>query len=127
MVMRGRSQPKRVIVLLGQDAGLALCRVRLRDRLAARLRATALDRELAAGASPESSVALAVHAGHLCEPAQRRLLSHSLVRVVTDAESPESRRVTALVCRGAVREARAELVAVAERLLLPGPVGVHGV
>ena len=67
-----------MIVVLEHDAGLGLRRVRMRDRLLARIRAAALDAELAAGASPESSVVLALHAVHLCGPSQRRLLAGSL-------------------------------------------------
>ena len=53
-----------------------------------RLRASALDQELAAGTSPEATVALAVHAGRLCRPAQRRLLARSLTRIVAASELP---------------------------------------
>ncbi len=72
-------------------------------------------------------MALALHAGRLCRPAQRRLLARSLSRLVAAAEAPAGRRVRAPVCRPAVRQARAELAAIAGRLSAPGPVGIHGV
>jgi hypothetical protein len=116
-----------MIVVLEQGAGLALRRVRWWDRLLVRARASALDRELAAGASPESSAALAVHAGRLCEPAQRRVLARSLHRIVVAADAPAGRRLKAPVSRPAVQRARAELAAVAGRLTADGPVDVRGV
>ncbi|MFZ0249639.1 MAG: hypothetical protein WAL61_06815 [Acidimicrobiales bacterium] len=116
-----------MIVLLDEGTGLGLRRVRWRDRLAVRARASALDDRLAAGASPESSVMLALHAAHLCHPSQRRVLARSLTRVVATADAPQARRLRAPVCRAAVRQARAELAAVAGRLTASGPVDVRGV
>ncbi len=114
------------MVLLERDALLQLRRVRLRDRLRARLRTRALDRELADGASPESSMDLALHAAHLCEAAQRRVLAGTLSRIAAaaDAGAPAA---AAPVCRSAVLRARPELTAVVDRLAAAGPVGVGGV
>jgi hypothetical protein len=116
-----------VVVLQERAAGLGLRRVRLWDRLVVRARASALDDRLAAGASPESSVTLALHAGRLCQPSQRRLLARSLTRIVAVADAPQGRRLKAPVCRAAVHQARAELATVAGRLMASGPVDVHGV
>ncbi len=116
-----------MIVLLQEGTRLGLRRVRCRDRLVVWARASALDRALAAGISPESNVALAVHAGRLCEPAQRRLLAHSLTQIAAASTSPAGRRLKAPVCRPAVHRARAELSAVADRLVTTGPVDVEGV
>ena len=116
-----------VIVVLDEGTGLGLRQVRWRDRLAVRARASALDDQLAAGASPESSVTLALHAARLCQPSQRRVLARSLTRVVATADAPVARRLRAPVCRAAVRQARAELAAVAGRLTASGPVDVRGV
>jgi hypothetical protein len=115
------------IVVLEEAAGLGLRRVRWRDRLLVRTRASALDHELAAGASPESNVPLAVHAGRLCQPAQRLSLARSLTRIVAEADAPTGRRLRAPVCRPAIHRARAELAAVVGRLSASGPVDVHGV
>ena len=116
-----------MIVVLEHDAGLGLRRVRMRDRLLARIRAAALDAELAAGASPESSVVLALHAVHLCGPSQRRLLAGSLRRIAASADAPTRSRLKAPVCGPAVRRAGTELQAVIDRLVAAGPVSVRGV
>jgi hypothetical protein len=116
-----------MIVVLEEGTGLALHRVRWRDHLVVRARASALDDRLAAGESPESTVALALHAERLCRPAQRRLLARSLSRLVAAADAPASRPVRTPVCRPAVRQARADMAAIAGRLSAPGPVGIHGV
>lgn len=114
-------------VLLEGEAGLGLRRVRWWDRLLARTRSSALDRALAAGARPEASLRLAVHADRLCEPAQCRLLARSLTRIAAASEAPSGRGPQVPVCRTAVRQVRHELRALAGRLSAPGPVDVHGV
>jgi hypothetical protein len=114
-------------VVLHEGTGLGLRRVRWWDRLVARMRASALDHELAAGASPESSVPLAVHAGRLCEPAQRHLLARSITRIVAASDAPARSRLKTPVCRPAVQGVRPELAALAGRLSASGPVDVHGV
>jgi hypothetical protein len=116
-----------VIVLLEQGGGLRLRRVRPWDLLTARLRAAALDRALATGTSPESSVALAVHAQHLHDRAQRSLLARSLRRVGASSDAPSAQHVHAPVDREAVRRARAELEALAARLTSSEPLDVRGV
>ncbi len=114
------------VVVLEERSGLGLRRVRWRHRVMVRVRASALDHELAAGASPESSVALALHAGRLCEPAERRVLARSLTRIVAASDTPTPRRLKAPVCRPAVHQARTEFAAVVSRLLATGPVDVRG-
>jgi hypothetical protein len=115
------------IVVLDLGAGLGLQRVRVRDRLVARIRRPALDRELAAGASPESSVALAVHARYLCRPEQRRLLARSLTEIGAASGAPPARRLHAPLALHAVARAGAELDAVVDRLAAADPVHVSGV
>ena len=105
-----------MIVVLEDGTGLGLRRVRWRDRLAVRARTSAFDAALAAGTSPDSSVPLALHAGRLCEPAQRRLLARSVTRIVTASESPARGRLATPVCRSAVQKVRPQLAAVAGRL-----------
>jgi hypothetical protein len=114
----------RDVLLERGAAGLAVQRVRLRDRVRSRVLATALDRQLAAGATPEASVALALHAARVYGPTQRRLLARSLTRI---ASEPASARVGVPVDRVAVERARDELEAVADRLSADGPVSVRGV
>jgi hypothetical protein len=107
-------------------AGLAVQRVRLRDRLRARLQAGSLDRRLAEGAAPEASVALALHAARVYGPSQRQLLADSLTRLSNVSDST-SARLRVPVDREAVRRARNELHAVADRLIADAPVSVRGV
>jgi hypothetical protein len=116
-----------MIVVLDDAAGIAIRRVRWRDRIVARVRTADLDRRLAAGASPEASVPLAVHAGRLCEPTERQVLARSLTRIAAAADAPMARRLAAPVDRPAVQRARAELAAVVGRLIASGPVDVQGV
>jgi hypothetical protein len=115
-----------VIVVLDQENGLRLRRVRPWDRVAARVRAAALDRELAAGASPDSSVALALHAEHLHADGQRRVLARSLRRVGAAPGTRAARRLVPLD-REAVRRAHTELEALAARLASSAPLDVRGV
>jgi hypothetical protein len=116
-----------VIVLLEQRDGLRVRRVHLWERLEARLRSATLDRELAEGASPDSSVALAVHAEHLHANGQRSLLARSLRRVSAAPDTAAARRLRAPLDREAVRRARAELEALAGRLASSEPLDVRGV
>ncbi len=120
-----RSVSRTAVVLLERDALLRLQRVRLHDRLRARLRAGSLDRELAGGASPESSIDLALHAAHLCGSSQRRVLACTLSRIAVAADT-RGPLPAAPVCRSAVERARPELAAVVDRLAATGPVGVGG-
>ena len=115
-----------MIVVLEVGAGLGLRRVRWRDRVAFRARASALDAVLAAGSSPDSSISLALHAARLCKPAHRQLLARSLGRIVAAAETPNGRRATP-VCRSAIQKVRPELASLAGRLSASGPVDVRGV
>jgi len=65
--------------------GVVGLRVRLRDRLAARLRAAHLDRELATGIPPETDPALLLRAERLIKPSMRRALARDLRRIMRDA------------------------------------------
>jgi hypothetical protein len=116
-----------MIVVLDEAAGIGIRRVHWRDRVVARVRTAALDRRLAAGASPETDLLLALHAGRLCEPTERQVLARSLTRIMAAADAPMARRLAAPVDRPAVQRARAELAAIAGRLVASGPVDVQGV
>jgi hypothetical protein len=102
-------------------------RVRLRDRLAARLNAPLLDRELAYGVPPEAGAALSLRARRLLDPAFAVGLARSLHRVLGEARSGESPRARMPVRRDAVLESADEVDALARRLLDTGPLGVPGV
>ena len=119
-----------MIVLVEDLVGAHTQHVRLFDRIMARLSSSRLDTELANGASPESSVALALRAELLARPSQLHLLACSVERLVNTAETPTLTSHTGLrvpIVRDAVRGARAELEALSRRLRSPGLVNVRGV
>jgi hypothetical protein len=99
----------------------------LRDRVSARLRARRLDRALAAGAAPDSSVAMSVRARALVRADTRSELAGALRRITRNGASPRTlgSRVTTSAAR--VSRVRADLERLAERLLEPGPVNARGV
>ena len=101
---------------------------RLRDRLAAHLHAHALDAELAGGARPDSTPALAVRASALSRPSARADLARSLNHVVREAGAHRPRlRGQVPVLRSEILAAAAELGAVARRLVAPGAIAPGGV
>jgi hypothetical protein len=100
------------------------------QRIAARIRATRLDRDLAAGASPDSSPLLALRAQALVRPSMRRALARRVQQLLDDAAHEEPTRVVS--ARVPVRRERILPVADAlrlliDRLLTPGPVPARGV
>jgi len=100
----------------------------VRDRLAARLRGTSLDRALAAGGSPDASVRLALRSRRLGRFATRVALARRLRGVIAQAERrPVLVTARVPVCRRKVLLARRHLEALAERLLAAGPVAPEGV
>ena len=119
-----------MVVLLGHvDHAVIATEASRRERLAARLLAARLDRELAAGASPESSVLLALRAEYLVRPRIRRMLSASLQRILSEAVRPRRRPSTALpLCaRGRVVAVEREFQELIGRLSAPCPVPACGV
>lgn len=101
---------------------------RLRDRLAVRLYGTSLDRQLAAGGSPDASVRLALRARMLGRASTRETFARRLALVIADAERGPGLRSTRMpVCRRKVLRARPQLEALARRLLVLGPVAPEGV
>lgn len=104
------------------------CRIRRRDRIGARLAAWQLDHALARGASPDSSVALSLHAHRLLGPAARRALARALRDLPQDAAQPRSRLNSAVpICWRQVLEAGATLNRLADRLDGREPVEALGV
>ena len=78
-----------MLVLLDDDRGrMTLQRLRPWHKILARSQAARLDRELAGGASPEASAALAARAIQLTSMEFRRALAASLQRVLVAAGSP---------------------------------------
>jgi hypothetical protein len=101
-------------------------RVRLRDRVVARLRANSLDRALAEGVPPERTVALALRARRLVEPGTAAGLARALQRVLRDAIAPDPGAARMPTRRDAVRAAAGEIDDLAHRLVAPHPPAVAG-
>jgi hypothetical protein len=102
-------------------------RVRLRDRLLARVRANRLDRDLAEGVAPERSIVLALRARRLVDPDLVATLARAIRRVARDAVAPD-RAGARMPTRGdAVRAAAGELDDLARRLVSPHPPAVRGI
>ena len=134
-------------VLIDDGAGLALRCLRPWHRLLAGCQAGRMDRELAEGASPESSAALAARAMRLTSMCFRRDLAASLRRIVAATGEPapvrsaqvRSAQAAAPKSPGAARPPRVPLrharisqsapllAELANRLDAPGPVPVRGV
>ena len=108
-------------------AGVAPRRARVRDRLAARLLAHHLDRQLAEGVAPDRCVALSLRARRRIAPAIAAALARELRRVVREAEGRCASRARVPARRAAVLAAAAELDALARRLVAPAPRDARGV
>ncbi len=115
-----------MLVLLHDDCPVPVA-VRPRDRLLARLRAGRLDTALAAGASPDATVGLALRAQALVQVRARRALAQAAQRVLAAAVQPPGRRPAIPVCRDRVRDCSPELEELIRRLLAPGPVSAQGI
>jgi hypothetical protein len=119
-------------VLLRDDLGrFTLRRLRPWHRLALYAPAR-LDRELAAGASPETSVRLAARAMRLTSMESRRDLAASLRGILAVARQPAvgvPSRTVAIhpLCRARIRRSAEPLAKLAKVLVAPGPVPVQGV
>ena len=123
-------------VLLRDDRGrFTLRRLRPWHRLALYAPAR-LDRELAAGASPETSVCLAARAMQLTSMESRRDLAASLRGILAVARrlaagvpsrtvAIHPRRIP--LCRARIRQWAEPLAKLATVLVAPGPVPVQGV
>jgi hypothetical protein len=132
-----------MLVLLDDDRGcMTLQRIRPWHRILARSQAARLDRELAGGASPEASAALAARAIQLTSMEYRRGLAASLVRVLVaagESASSRSQPVTGPaslavtrpprvpLCLERISESASGLADLAGHLVQPGPVPVRGV
>jgi hypothetical protein len=118
-----------VVLIADQDGSHVVARpARLRERLAARWRPRALERELARGAAPDSTAALALRAQALIGSPVRAALAGQLRAVLRDVRRPVrvgSARVRPR--REEVVAAQRELERLADRLLAPDPVSARGV
>jgi hypothetical protein len=117
-----------MLLLLDESGCPVASAVRPWDRARVRLRAASLDRALAAGASPDASVALALRAQMLVRARYRRDLARSANRVLATAMQPSfGARLPVPVCRDRVRDCSAEFGELIRRLGAAGPVPVKGV
>jgi hypothetical protein len=124
-------------VLLRDELGrLTLRRLWPWHRVLARCAATRLDRQLAAGASPESSTGLAARAIQLTSMKFRRDVATSLQRILAAAGDPPavvpSRAAAAPaprlpVSRAQISQLAGPLAMLVSYLATPGPVPVQGV
>jgi hypothetical protein len=106
-------------------AGQTLCPGAI-ARLAALVRAGALDRALSAGADPASSAPLAARAARLASPRNRRLLAEGLERLLRAAHGPQS-RWWAVSERGHLIENAEQIRELAALLRADVPLYAHGI
>lgn len=97
-----------------------------RARIAARLRARTLDLELAAGADPTNSAALAARAALLASPRYRSAVAEGLERLLRGAQGPQ-RRWWALARHTTVRANSSELAQLASLLRSSRPAYARGI
>ena len=126
---RPRTEPTTLILIDTHDPSrFVLRRNRMWIRVLANLRASSLDRQLAAGRPPESGRLLAARAQKLVSPRMRRKLANDWERVVDLARySPPNHCPHVPVCRHEVAAAEPELSEMLSFLLAPRPTAVRGV
>ena len=105
----------------------AVPRLRLRDRVAARVRAFGLDLDLAQGVAPDASAAHALRAHRLIGAPTRADLAEQLDGVLEDARRARRPLRGVHPRRDAVLEAAEALGALARALRADGPVDARGV
>ena len=96
------------------------------SHLRARLRAAAIDYELAAGIPSWESPRHAARALQLTAPRRRRALARSLDRLIVLSATPADRLSALPLCRGQIKEAIEPLQATARRLRARPPVNARG-
>jgi hypothetical protein len=118
-----------MLVLLEQShSGLTVRHASGWDRVTIWCRGARLDRALAAGASPDASVPLALRARALVRSSVRRDLAHSVGRVLDlGTRRVALGRWTVPVCLDRVGDAAGELRSLIDHLASPGPVSARGV
>jgi hypothetical protein len=121
-------------VLLRDDLGrLTLRRLWPWHRMLARAAAARLDRELAAGTSPETSATLAARATVLTSTKARRDLAASVQRILAAAGQPPAAPAAAVrparlpLNLARITGSAVPLATLADTLAAPGPVPVQGV
>ncbi len=121
------AQGRPTVLVQGAD-GLRVVPFRRRDVLLARLHAGALDRQLAAGADPESSYALAVRTAVLTSRRHRERLAGCWIHALERAERPSRPGDPhAPVNPVELHRAQEEIARLVAVLRAPQPVAVGGV
>ena len=100
---------------------------RLADRMRARVRAAALDRELARGVPQDASSALAFRARLLTRPSVARELGDQLRRIVRQAHEPTAPSARVRPSRERVVAVEDDLRFLASRLQSPLPARAPGI
>ena len=130
-----QGRTRHVLLSAGQGR-LTLRRPRPWHRVLARCAAARLDRELAAGASPETADTLAARAMQLTSVKVRRDLAASVQRILAAAGHPAQVTLASAVAvhpprlplrRARISQSAVPLASLAGYLTAPGPVPVHGV
>ena len=115
------------LLLSLNHGGVVAQKVRLRDRIGARVRAIALERELAEGVPPETCPTLALRAQTLISPSARRSLAREIRRVVSDARGGHAWLMARIPGhRQAILATADDLEVIADRLD-EGPAAAQGV
>lgn len=103
-------------------------RANARVRLSACLHASRLDRELAAGASPDSSIALSLRAQALIGSSARARLAGYVERLLDEAGRPLAPLAPGVrISPRTLRASRPTLLRLARRLVSPEPTDARGV
>jgi hypothetical protein len=100
------------------------------ERFASRLRAAKLDRDIAAGASPDANAFLALRAQALVQPAMRRTLAQGVSRLLAEAgdkSAPLFLDPRISIQRDSILDAADALQMLIDRLLMAAPVPARGV
>jgi hypothetical protein len=118
----GTREPARDFTALATN----LDRPSLRLRLRVSTQSTALDNELARGASPMRSRELALRARQLVEPKRRERLASALESLCEHAQRASSTTSIVPLPRREITEAGASLLALAQRLRDPAPIYAGG-
>jgi hypothetical protein len=124
-----------MLVLTGDlDTAVVATMLGLRDHVRTWARGFSLDSDLARGVPPEHSVALALRADRLAQPATRQTLARSLRRLSERAHQSATLRTPTAGGMGMylsnerrIRANAAIIAALADRLERPGPVSTVGI
>lgn len=117
-----------MLLIEDRAGGVVAVRPRLRDRIVAYLREERIDRDLAAGGSPEASTPIALRAQALTSMPNRVDLARGLERALTSTLRPAPMVASrAPIDRASVLGAASDIIELVRRLLADGPVSVRGV